>query len=648
MLSMEKLQEFLKNRGLSTVFERFQEDKIDGKVILELTDEELKDYVPVKGDRVSLRVFARKQEGETSAECRKLELLKALQPKARQKNTDNHTSQKQSLIASKTDCAITVGFCLSIGDSFRQVRAPLGGGIRQIRVSKELKKNKLIERIVPLFFPNGKNCKGSVDDFVFDLATDVTGNQFISDDESVQQVIQRLGLKHLRCYLVASSHDTDTSDELPDIVFNETSTFHEQHTNEKEDVIIINDKMTEPLPALALEESDLASNLSAQSPPLSPIHDNQSPVYNIPTEFIEEDTLAWLDQSEVQFPSYSNMADINDTLSIVKEIKLHRGNVFQDFVDFFSLEENRNCRTTTFEAKMVKGNGEIEIAEDNGGVMRDALSEFYQTFYLQCTTGNTVSVPVLRHDMDSTHWGAVAEVLHLAYRQEHMFPVKIAMPFMQQVLFGQGNNPMEAFMQMIPDCDRVLLEDALASNSFSSVDEEEFLDLMSRHDSKRIPTDAASLKIVLTEIAHKEIIQMPMFVADCWSRILKTLNIAPDDLDKIYRQLKPSTKRVLKMFQFPDSMSADENNLASFLKRLVREMDMSHLPLFLRFCTGADMTVQDKISVRFTETTIRCPTAHTCGCVLEIPRLYAAEPFMTFKSEFLTLLQNRYWQMDIV
>ena len=189
---------------------------------------------------------------------------------------------------------------------------------------------------------------------------------------------------------------------------------------------------------------------------------------------------------------------------------------------------------------------------------------------------------------------------------------------------------------------------ALASDSISSVDEEEFVDLMSRHEVKRIPTDVANLRTVLTEIAHKEIIQMPMFVADCWSSTLKTLDIAPDDLDKIYRDLKPNTRRVLKMCQFADLMNADENIPTSSMKRLVQEMGMSHLHLFLRFCTGADMIVQDRISVRFTETTFRCPTAHTCGCVLEIPRSYAAEPFMTFKSEFLTLLQNRYWQMDIV
>ena len=58
-------------------------------------------YITSKGDMVSLRVFARKQKGGTEIEQRKLELLKAIQPKEKgNKNTDQHSSKKQSLAAS--------------------------------------------------------------------------------------------------------------------------------------------------------------------------------------------------------------------------------------------------------------------------------------------------------------------------------------------------------------------------------------------------------------------------------------------------------------------------------------------------------------------------------------------------------------------
>lgn len=48
---------------------------------------------------------------------------------------------------------------------------------------------------------------------------------------------------------------------------------------------------------------------------------------------------------------------------------------------------------------MLRENGTPEVAEDNGGVMRDSLTEFWDTFYLQFTEGNECKVPVLRHDM---------------------------------------------------------------------------------------------------------------------------------------------------------------------------------------------------------------------------------------------------------
>ena len=63
------------------------------------------------------------------------------------------------------------------------------------------------------------------------------------------------------------------------------------------------------------------------------------------------------------------------------------------------------------------------------------------------------------------------------------------------------------------------------------------------------------------------------------------------------------------------------------------------------------MTGKD-IQIRFTASdasdNVRCPSSHTCGCVLEIPLSYAQEPYVSLKGDFLSLLKNRYWQMDIV
>lgn len=97
-----------------------------------------------------------------------------------------------------------VGFAIynSLLKKYRQVRAPMGGGIRYPRVEKNTTKAELLRIVCPLFFPNGKNCHGEVTNFSFDIATDVHGTQLMHV-ESVEDIMERLGLKHFRCYLLA-------------------------------------------------------------------------------------------------------------------------------------------------------------------------------------------------------------------------------------------------------------------------------------------------------------------------------------------------------------------------------------------------------------------------------------------------------------
>ena len=62
-------------------------------------------------------------------------------------------------------------------------------GTVQEHANKLMEQNisKLIQKVNPFFFPNGKkNCKGSAYDFDFDLTTDVTVNQPRNEDESVE------------------------------------------------------------------------------------------------------------------------------------------------------------------------------------------------------------------------------------------------------------------------------------------------------------------------------------------------------------------------------------------------------------------------------------------------------------------------------
>ena len=78
--------------------------------------------------------------------------------------------------------------------------------------------------------------------------------------------------------------------------------------------------------------------------------------------------------------------------------------------------------------------------------------------------------------MSEIQWTAVAVVIKMGYRQEAVFPIRLAQPFMQQAIFGRCNNGelVDAFLKFVPEMDRMVMRDAL--NDYASVDEEDLLD----------------------------------------------------------------------------------------------------------------------------------------------------------------------------
>lgn len=68
--------------------------------------------------------------------------------------------------------------------------------------------------------------------------------------------------------------------------------------------------------------------------------------------------------------------ELDETLPLVCKITVHRGRVARDLIDFFSQENIPSHGSTVFEINMLKDDGTPEAAEDNGGVMRDSLTEF--------------------------------------------------------------------------------------------------------------------------------------------------------------------------------------------------------------------------------------------------------------------------------
>lgn len=173
---------------------------------------------------------------------------------------------------------------------------------------------------------------------------------------------------------------------------------------------------------------------------------------------------------------------------------------------------------------------------------------------------------------------------------------------------------------------------------------EELMDALNNFECKRIPR-SDNISTIIFDVAHKEIIQKPKYIIDCWSNILsEIMNV--ETLKNIYSKCEPKCKNIISILIFPNILSQEENKVVGFLKKYVRECDKFTLEKFLRFCTGADLITDQKISVEFKNNCgfQRTPVAHTCSGVLELDISY--ENYPDFRSEVNSVLSSNIWVMD--
>ena len=107
------------------------------------------------------------------------------------------------------------------------------------------------------------------------------------------------------------------------------------------------------------------------------------------------------------------------------------------------------------------------------------------------------------------------------------------------------------------------------------------LDFLSAFDCKRKVTHS-NLVEIMREIAHKEIVQKPQYVSDCWQPILAHLKICfPDvkSLHQLYSSITPSNVKVIGLLEASLATAAETETLAH-LKRLIRGLDEAKLTKF--------------------------------------------------------------------
>lgn len=326
---------------------------------------------------------------------------------------------------------------------------------------------------------------------------------------------------------------------------------------------------------------------------------------------------------------------------------VHRGQIFEEFLKHFSDE---SLMTKNIKIQMVLPNGSSEIGEDFGGIIRDALSEFWATFYEKCTIGTSVKVPYIRHDFGPEEWRAIARIWLKGYETERYVPVRLAPSFLKSC-FSQSLDKEEVlndFLEYTSEIDKDLFKKALST--FDEVDEEELLEAIATYDSKWLPTKE-NITTLLSDIAHKEIIQRPAFVAKCFEEqfIANKKTVSYLSISEISEKIKPTVKNCLakiKLFNETD-FTTQEKQVFDYLKKYIKEASENIRMSLFRFSTGSDLPIQDiKVSFISTSGISRVPVARTCSCILELPNNY--ENFVIFRNEFNNVLSSNIWVMDII
>lgn len=335
-----------------------------------------------------------------------------------------------------------------------------------------------------------------------------------------------------------------------------------------------------------------------------------------------------------------------------RTLRIRRQLVLVDMLNAFS---NEDIMKSNIKVVVIDARGKDEKGEDVKGVYRDVLANFWQDFYIQCTLGERERVPSLRHDFQCEEWTAVARIIAKGYLDLGYFPVMLSPTFIISVLFGEmkvcEESLLHSFNRYLAPIDEDVVHEALKGGECEDGrDYTELIDLLSRYGCRKRPSKE-NVNSLISELAHKELIQRPRYVAECWRAVLSSYLKGSDlstakKVHDLFKALEPTSRKVLGMIQ-ANPCNDNERSALDYLKRFIRGMEDSQLKSFLMFVTGADVLCVPDIQVEFTQLDrlARRPIAHTCGCVLELPSTY--ETYTELRAEFSNVLAQGKWQNDI-
>lgn len=344
-----------------------------------MSDTDLEKFLPKLGDRIAVRQYCSREKEANFNDGAICKATLSLMDKIRGK--------KRKLFGGKSKCsravklngntnAVSQKRRFEIGwkdlneKGFTQVRQQRGGGTRHLTLNKAATMSEIKDIGTKLFFPNGKSMLGKVEEFEVTLRDHQ--DETLDPALTLLEVIERFKLKMLRIYICTKR--VEESDDVPGSSSNTTThtvpaSLPEmpqttEHSNGSEQSNIAGSSR----PSIPNSETFLGPILLSSDDEVlfgGGLLDDDMFHDTLPYEFLRDD--------------HETSRNTSTPASKIEKLKFHRGHVFKELNAAV-----QNCTITAndpiVEVEMILPNGTVEKGEDNGGVLRDALTEYWETF----------------------------------------------------------------------------------------------------------------------------------------------------------------------------------------------------------------------------------------------------------------------------
>lgn len=416
---------------------------------------------------------------------------------------------------------------------YKQVKSVNGGGTKHLSISKGVTVADIQVMAENLFFPNGHSKKNKT---LSHYSTHIESSQTHVDMfNTVEELYNQSKVKILRLYLCTkkkTGQHSSVGEEgyLSVIQPSLTDPTDSKRKQAVEDLFVENrdsessnhHEMTDGASTSEeLELNDTWDRLQTLGEGSNSAFIHETDKLNI----IEVDIPA-VEESLSAFKARA-LAGATDSQAVPVQqscpvtLIVRKGQCLRDLISAFKDPE---IIKTQVDIKVRSPTGELEEREGSG-VFQDCLTEFWTDFYDSCTRGVEVKVPFIRHDFQCEDWQAAARVFVVGWNQAGYFPMKLAIPFLEEVLYGStASSFKDALLLYVSQEEKAVLLKAL--EDFQSVDTDELFNVLNAHECKQFPTKD-TLLCVLTQIGHKTIIQAPMYVIKCWHPIVASVANLP-------------------------------------------------------------------------------------------------------------------------